>query len=1255
MARFVFILVFSSLFFWSQGTLASGAQSRVFSYIVKSLNEEINGKLDAEILEFSPPSTVTFKDVTISSLSGNRLFSAKKVRAKVRVSDLFSSQINFDEIEIVAPQFNLQLEGGKLNLLSLFKSGESGSAPLQIGKLIIRDGQALFRDSQGILNLQHINIETDSFDSDFNSLDIKKLKGNIVLEGKQFSLSFDGSLACRRNKNNDLQLSYNGKINSLHALSTKIAEATLSSTVVIGFETIHLQNFAFKSEQLSFIAKGKYGTHTENLSITLNGRIPHTLPFVQELDAKWDVQDATVRASLNGNVNHPLIIADIAGKWRDATLRGSVQFDTASEKLTSELNIDSDDNFDLEPIISKDLTLSAPHIQAFGTGTLRRLDVALSMKSKEVRATSEGVKLFDTTAHAKGPFDTRSKVFSGEVRLDSHSATVGNITFIGPRIVTTLTGSPEKLLADGEIQGASLKAMGFATGKFTSKFSFGNDELRLSDLFLSVQDGRIKLETLIAQLSSKKLSGQGVVEHVALADGFNDLNALVTIGGTLSDPQIFADGKVSDVNLFGPSLGALDFVATFGKAAKGILQVSAGIDSSEGRVSLQSAIDTRSSKINAFVEFINLTSSPLLAKLDPWLKFGPSVVSGELEVTGTTINPHAVLFFSLNAERPDAKMNLLGLNATLELKEHKLSLDASANLFRRQEEYEPAYPAVPIKIKGNGLFKAFNDFSLNYDVSLESNGFEQVSDFLKKESISLDMKLDAKGAVEKKPNQDLKYSISANINELNALLPNNLPLKIEEPFVFSASNNTFAIRPKAHFLLNNGDFTIKGEFSSQKLNAEFDGRIPLYFARFFNRNIVDTTGVATGNVTVSGSFEKPLIKGVLKPEKDSSIKLRSLTSRIEFESGELRASVVNEGNMGLVRVAVDELSTKVGNGRLLAAGTLDLSSSGLPVATDLTLIGTDLSFTQKDIAVEGSFNLRAVTEKNAQWVRGVAQIVSGRFLKEFILDGFEINAAPAIVRESSLSDFLKQVRLTIDLDLSPFDLQADFGPFDFNGSIAGNGLHVGGNLSEPRIFGEITLTDGVFKFPAADFDIPTTPITLRNTPGKLIDPNIHIKATSELGKDFGFKDNTSVELSLDGNFDHFNLGLTPTSGEGQLDRQKILGILLNLNMGPEIFLRPLFGQVEQLLKTQTRTRLRIGSTTSEEGIKTKLDWRLNPRLEIGGSWSTGQLGLEDVHFKLNLFDHLPIGKELYLEGIFGFLADDNRAQHLQLNYRLFEK
>lgn len=108
-------------------------------------------------------------------------------------------------------------------------------------------------------------------------------------------------------------------------------------------------------------------------------------------------------------------------------------------------------------------------------------------------------------------------------------------------------------------------------------------------------------------------------------------------------------------------------------------------------------------------------------------------------------------------------------------------------------------------------------------------------------------------------------------------------------------------------------------------------------------------------------------------------------------------------------------------------------------------------------------------------------------------------------------------------------------------------------------------------------------------------------------------------------------------------------------MGPEIFLRPLFGKVEELLKTQTRTRIRIGSTTSEEGLKTKLDWRLNPRLEIGGSWSTGQLGLEDVHFKLNLFDHLPIGKELYLEGIFSFLSDKRRAQNLQLNYRLFEK
>ncbi len=1255
----------------SERAFASGVKSSVFSLIMKSLNEEINGKLDAESIEFSPPSTVVFKDVTVHSAHGDEVFTAKKISATIVLGDLFSGQLNFEEIEIFTANFNLRTVNGELNLLSIFKPESPGSPPTYFSKVIVHDSKATYKSDKDTFTLSHADFETEYFDTDFKKVTVKKASAKLTTQKDSLFVDFTGALTTQADsKSGRTILSYLGKITSAQGYSRSISNSDLTANVSFEKNLIRLQGFRLSGSSLNLIAQGSYQTNTDQISLTLNAKTPQTRNFFKELDEKWNLTDAFVRASINGNVKQPLIIADISAKWQDMPLTGRAELETASEKLTGEFKLSSNTTVDLKSITGQSLELVAPTLAVSTKGTLHNLAVKVSTQSSELRLPAQGLALTHLSLSSAGDVDTKTQSFSGSLTLNFDRGSSDKISLSTSQITSDIQANKDLIKASGTLKAAALNSSFLDTDKLEGKFEVSNNEVVLSNFVLAVHNGAIKLSKLSANFQNKKISGHGAVEHIDMnkllaPNAFlsaTDLNAHLAINGTTDRPQITLDGNINGTSLFGSSLGVVDFIANFGTVAKGILQVSAGIDGNNGRATLQTSYDTKSKQINALLDFINVTTDPLLAKLDPWLKFGQSTASGSLELSGPLDNPNALFSVSLNADRADQKLNLLGLNATVELKNHHLSFGACANLFRRHDEFEPCYPAVPIKVKGEGSFKAFNNFSLNYDISLESDSFEKVSDFLKKESIFLDMKLNAKGDLEKRPGQDLKYSLAATVTDLNAVLSNNLPLKLEKPFVFSLANSTIVVDPEAHFLLNDGDFTFKGQFSKQKVDAAFNGRIPLYFARFFNRNIVDTGGVATGNVTLSGSIESPLIKGALTPVPGSYVRLRALPSNIEFESGDLQASFVEGEQGGLVRINIDDLRTKIGNGKLSASGTLDLSrsfeQSNMLKKADVTLIGTDLSILRQHLAIEGGFNLRVVTENGTHWVRGVAEVVSGRVSREFKLEGFELNAeGSTFSKASTLDDMFKPFKLSVDVDLSPFDLQIDFGRFDFIGNLSGNNLHITGNLAQPRIYGDLMLSDGAFRFPAADFEISTVPIALRNTPSKPVDPDIHIKATAELGKDFGLKDNTVVEFSLDGDFDHMHLGLLPSSGEGQLDRQKILAMLLNINVGPEILLRPLFDKVEEILNTQTKTRFRIGSTISEQGPVTALDWRLNPRLEIGGSWSTSQLGLQDVHFKLKLFDHLPIGKELSLEGIFKFISDSDKGQtqNLQLNYRLFEK
>ncbi len=188
------------------------------------------------------------------------------------------------------------------------------------------------------------------------------------------------------------------------------------------------------------------------------------------------------------------------------------------------------------------------------------------------------------------------------------------------------------------------------------------------------------------------------------------------------------------------------------------------------------------------------------------------------------------------------------------------------------------------------------------------------------------------------------------------------------------------------------------------------------------------------------------------------------------------------------------------------------------------------------------------------------------------------------------------------------------------------------------------------------------------------------------------KENTTVELTVKGNLDHLNLDFRPTRGDMRLSKLRIFFLLLSprsisgeeqldlkqgaqnaaVALSGEVFLRPFTNELQELLASQTRTRIQFGSSLESGGIGLRLNWKLGPRIELMGSYLirsdearrtrpeffTESYPLGEIRLKLLLFDHRPFGP-LTFESSFGsmrhFDAGNEPRGVIRLKYRVLSQ
>ena len=441
-----------------------------------------------------------------------------------------------------------------------------------------------------------------------------------------------------------------------------------------------------------------------------------------------------------------------------------------------------------------------------------------------------------------------------------------------------------------------------------------------------------------------------------------------------------------------------------------------------------------------------------------------------------------------------------------------------------------------------------------------------------------------------------------------------------------------------------------------------------------------------------------MIEGIIKPIPGAYVHLASIDQDVSFQSGSLAFAQekysFEEREEETIRISFVDLKMKTDTGDLSINGDTVLSPPGQPVFDEapvhhwnLDVNGTGLSYASGETQVECAVHLVMKGFGTQPKLQGQIEVTEGHLQKEFQLNNFVMTAAddePSAPIDETLY-FVKNMEFDVAIAIQSFEVETLLNSFALETDVQGR-LQLEQTLGEPSLTGSVELVEGLFVFPYAEFELASAAVDFHQTPGLFIDPHFRLEAWSEITqRDVPQlqQETLPLVLILDGNLEQMQLDFRPEDGS-DYSRTDLLALVLlgylpslpgqNGEGGPSTdnalraVSRELTSstrrQVEDVLKKQLGADVQVDLYADSSGVQTGVRWHLGKRLELEGAGGI-QFGENDgaqnndLRLRFLIFDHLPIGKELFLEG--GLASppstDQNAAPRgdIRLTYRILEQ
>ncbi len=846
---------------------------------------------------------------------------------------------------------------------------------------------------------------------------------------------------------------------------------------------------------------------------------------------------------------------------------------------------------------------------------------------------------------------------------------------------------------------------------------------RSDDVQLTIEDlglaGHVTFDRLdLAAIDAAKTVGlQGSASGVMTVSGparTPTLQARLQTRGLALGPRRFGDGPV-DLGL-----------AADTAAARRVVSLAAHLQGEAGIWDATAAFAIERKVINArlrfsdvdvlpFTEVLGTAISPLagfaFGDIEAWGPLDKLSMRARLRVDELGVTPKTAGSLERGAlVRPLGALLLSARMDEGELNGHVCAFPQGAGAVR-EATLEPAAPEadenspcrngerVWANVVGS-LNPLDGAFDLSLDGAIAEEALHDLVPAIGTRGFRVGAKARASAQLLRLKGQPVAVTAEATLLALTVQPPDEeLRAQLQKPVEIFYDDRRVRLEIPAHFKTATGeiDVTVGGVAGDEDIAVDIEGSIALALAKLLSEQIANARGTAQTALSIRGRYDEGIvIEGSLTPVAGSVVTPRVLGQPVQFLAGSIAfapAPSTADTGSSLLRVSVNALKAKIGDGEALLRGSIDVRTAreadqSLVAGWDLALSGTGLSFKLPTGRIEGGADLLLSGDDKAPVLRGRIEVNDGSYRKKLELRNFVLAAAPGKPSEplwQSLAPIgLADLQLDISLLLQNFRARANVASFDADVLLRGN-LRVSKMLRLPAIDGAIEVEEGEIAFPKARFDVIEMQVEFPSAGDGSLNPLVHLTARAELppGAAGGNDTEIPVDLFLDGDLDKgIDLDLSATDPVRQWSRTELLGLILFgksveqtvADRDISLAFNALINEVSAPFTAELEKLAQQALGLDVEIEATGWRWQLGRRLQVEGdvsliaketpqettgaapsSTTTGSgaptAATDTLRLRLLILDHLqPIGRNLSLEARNSSLGTD-----LRLSLRIFEQ
>lgn len=834
-----------------------------------------------------------------------------------------------------------------------------------------------------------------------------------------------------------------------------------------------------------------------------------------------------------------------------------------------------------------------------------------------------------------------------------------------------ITGPVKSPTANLVVKGSQLLAYDVAIPKFDATVELAQYVISVSELRAQLLSGSLSSQSVTIDLKQNKIKAQGKFSTINLAQIAplaqrqlaGEATGAVIISGSINSPaaqsHLRLENLIWDRNKLGN--GIADFVAS-----NSMYQLALALRTDSGGISLRSAYSSKTNKINAVIDLDHLLMhSPSAWSTTPLRPLGALA-------TGTVVAAGVMPMPQVNAQLKFEQIKLVNqpIEASQIDEENIFAKSFFVNIslvdsllqatLKSGLGPEPCSDIQCIDLTISGKIAAIDSFSLTARGDFEFTNIERVFNYTQNEIDSLSARLSLDAHLTKSPwFQSPSYRGTVKVSSLKLAIPAVPEITLNIPSEFKFSKDTFWFTNKAVLTAQGSPITISGGLQNRLYDMTIDGEIPLLIGKLLTPAIIGAEGSVQTRVHLSGTLDNPRPQGVFTPMRGALLSIRNVSEALVFIDGSTNFSYIPGSQ--LFKIETHNLRAEYGEGLFLANGFVLIDGNSLtnsPIIfrgpSQLKIVADNILFKSPKFWASANLNTTLATSAyGVSQLNGKVTILDGVYQDKFTFNDFVFSRK----EKSKFSfDIFPLVELDLSVDVETLEAKADTPICNVDARLTAD-LTIANNSHSPYFKGKLDVVDGTIKFPQTVFQIEPSAMTISGYPGK-IDTAIHLRALGYLNPaSLIVSENTAVELSLKGDLNSARLDFVPISGNKTLDRLKIIGFLIDPG---QFFLGDLRAEIERLLTSKGGSKPLLTTSLKTARQAAKLEWQMGPRLQLEGTaaWRKS-IQFEDLILRLSIFDHLPVGKSLAVEGEIlspSSISTSEPTEHrIRLQYRILEK